>query len=532
MVIKGLAGMLASVATMWSAIAAGAPAQWHRADTEHFIIYSNGSEASLRQMGDRLEKLDLTQRKLTGTPLAANPMRATVYVLPTVSDVEAALPGGGTGVLGFYNGNTRGPFAVTPRGGVDGKYVENTLYHELTHHFMFQNYPSAYPVWYSEGFAELLGSARINDTASVVVGNPQQGRLENIADFGSQNEWMPVRKIVAAHNYGEVDNIYLLYAEGWLLTHYLTIGGAREGQLPKYLKAINEGKSLSDAAKLAFGDSTRLNDELFRYRARRTYETKVITFPAAVTPKVTVAPVSAAQGALMFQDMQLSAGVLAKDGKDFAGRVRAIAANYPKDPFALRIRAEADRNAGDFDDMIVACRSWIAVAPQDPFAMTYLAVANMARMQKDKVSDAAKWDAERGRIATANKLAPDQPVIMRAYFDSFLTQGKTPSAGAQRALYRALELVPNDDEVRYELATDYESRGLLDDAISVISIAAYGSPDDAESTKDKAKREKIEEKYRLAGSVHTETPREMLDRLLKKKGGTGIDAKEAEAKKS
>jgi hypothetical protein len=91
-----------------------------------------------------------------------------------------------------------------------------------------------------------------------------------------------------------------------------------------------------------------------------------------------------------------------------------------------------------------------------------------------------------------------------------------PPAGAQNALYRAFELVPQDDDLRYQLALDFEKRGMITDAIATIKPAAFALRSEDESAKEKRRREKLEEKYRGVGQKKRETAIEMLTRLEKK----------------
>src|SRR3546814_5637275 len=69
-----------------------------------------------------------------------------------------------------------------------------------------------------------------------------------------------------------------LYASGWLLSHYLLLGGKRDGQLVKYIALINKCDTWEQAAKAAFGDLGKLDQDLEAYR--RTRGLKVFTIPA------------------------------------------------------------------------------------------------------------------------------------------------------------------------------------------------------------------------------------------------------------
>ena len=104
--------------------------------------------------------------------------------------------------------------------------------------------------------------------------------------------------------------------------------------------------------------------------------------------------------------------------------------------------------------------------------------------------------------------------MLEAFYDSHAALGPVPPEPAQAALYRAMELAPSDDDLRYKVAADFEKRGMIEEAIAIIRPDAYRLPHRKnEGEKEKKRREEREEKYRGAGQTKRETAREMLIRL-------------------
>ena len=92
-----------------------------------------------------------------------------------------------------------------------------------------------------------------------------------------------------------------------------------------------------------------------------------------------------------------------------------------------------------------------------------------------------------------------------------------PPDDAQAALYRAMELAPSDGDLRFKVAADFERRDMIAEAIAIIRPEAYRVPERRdESERERAARLRQEDRYRRAGTVRTESAREMLDRLLRK----------------
>ena len=83
------------------------------------------------------------------------------------------------------------------------------------------------------------------------------------------------------------------------------------------------------------------------------------------------------------------------------------------------------------------------------------------------------WTAARQLLVRAVNAAQNDPVVLAAYYRSFVMQGVLPPDDAQNALYTAMELAPSDGELRYQLARDFEQRHMIREAIAIIRPEAY-----------------------------------------------------------
>jgi predicted Zn-dependent protease len=216
----------------------------------------------------------------------------------------------------------------------------------------------------------------------------------------------------------------------------------------------------------------------------------------------------------MLFDIRMSAGILARTADRFAGSVRKVAARYPDDPVALRLRVEADRFAGDREDRSAALAAWRTIEPGSPLVKFNDALLQQDQLVAAKSSDTRAWDAVRETLVTANKARRGDPQILYAYYDSFIAQGIMPTPGAQNTLHNALALMPQNEELRFALAQDYEKRGMANAAIETIRPVAYSDDEEKpQNQKAQASDERQRALYRLAGTPVHETPRRMLTRL-------------------
>lgn len=508
--------------------AAPAHAEWHEATSRNFIVYSQGSADDARSFAARLEQFNHVLRALHNIQAPSSPIRLRVFLFPTLNAV-GRMAGGGS-VAGYYVSDARGLMMVgtrarntrrsgdvrTARADIDID-AESILLHEYTHHFMFQYFPATYPTWYQEGFAEFWGATRFLPNNVVEVGRPVDYRFYSV----NMNRWLPIGTLLRAQSYADVPEVDLLYAEGWMLVRHAFQNPERRQQLQRYLTLINNGRAYGDAATEAFGDLRRLNDELFAYAGRGQFDVVQLPFRELPTGDITLRTLRPAEEALLEYEIRLAQGsVTAREIGDFAGDVRPIAARFPDDPFALALLTEVERLAGNGAAAQTAAQRWAQVAPNDGRALMYQGLLQADALRGAQSTDGAAWDAARRLIVQANRLTPNNPLILRAYYDSYVAQQTTPPDAAQNALYTAMELAPSDDELRYRVALDFERRDMIADAIAIIRPVALRLPHRSdESEGERRRREALEERYREVGRERRESAREMLARLEARQSG-------------
>lgn len=515
--------------------AAPAHAEWHEATSRNFVVYSQGSAEDARSFAAKLEQFNHVLRALHNIRTPESSIRLRVFLLPTLNAVGRMA--GGAGVAGYYIPDARGLMLVgtrarntrrsadvrTARADIDID-AESILLHEYTHHFMFQYFPATYPTWYQEGFAEFWGATRFLPNNVVEVGRPVDYRFSSInpfLGFMNMSRWLPVGDMLRAQSYADVPELDLLYAEGWMLVRYAFQNPERNRQLQRYLTLINNGRPYGEAATEAFGDLGRLNDELFAYAGRRRFDVVQLPFRELPTGEITLREMRPAEQALLEYEIRLAqGGIYAREIADFAAEVRPVAARFPDDPFALALRTEVERLAGDGAAAQTAARRWAEVAPTDGRALMFQGLLQVDALRAARSTDTEAWNAARRLIVQANRLTPNNPLILQAYYDSYVAQQVQPPEAAQNALYTAMELAPSDDELRYKVALDFERRNMIPEAIAIIRPDALRLPHrNDESEGERRRRETQEERYRQAGRERRESAREMLVRLEARQNG-------------
>lgn len=493
-----------------------AQAEWREATSANFVVYTQGSEQEARDFAAKLEKFNYVLRRYHNVREPAQVPRFRVFLLDSISAVQHMIDS--PGVAGYYIPDARALMFVGTQNAASHRQLnpEQILFHEYVHHFMYQYFPATYPVWYSEGYAELWGSIQFLENNVVEVGGYQEGRFRSFV----QGRWVPLSRLLTARTYADIPDVDLIYAQGWLLNRYMFDNAERRAQLQQYLRAINAGTPYDQAAQQAFGDVGALNSELFDYAGRGRYTVVRLPFRTLDAGQINVRVLSPAEQALIEQEIRLSQGVLQSEIAARAATIRGIAARFPDDPFALALVAEAEQLAGNIPAAMAAADHLLRVAPNDARALMRKGKLEVAVLAANHSTDANAWAAARRYLTRAMDLAPNDPLPHEAFYDSFTAQGVLPPDVAQNALYTAHELAPSDSELSYKLALDFEHRNMIREALAIIRPDAFRTRiRRGESESQRRERERREDRFRQAGTVRHETALDMFNRLTARLAG-------------
>ncbi|MCW3849470.1 DUF1570 domain-containing protein [Sphingomonas sp. LB-2] len=434
-----------------------AHAEWYEVGTEHFVVISNDQPERMQRFATNLERFDKALRlygDVQDLPVGkAN--RVVVYVLDDVAAVQKLAKN--PNLAGYYLPRAEGSLAFVPRstGADQNDFTPMViLLHEYTHHFMFNSFPNAaFPLWYSEGFAELFSTA-VFDKTGVIFGYPPQHRGYGLMSGNA----LPVDKLLTAESLKLNDSQReAVYGRGWLLTHYLYFGGKRPGQLVNYLLAINSGKTPLEAAQV-FGDLRALDRELEHYKLGNFAGYRVPADKISIG-EVTVRKLTPGEAATIAVRMQSKNGVTKETAPAVYAAAKKACAPFPNDPGAQLVLAEAAYDADDFAGAEAAADRALAADPNRVDALLYKARAKMAVAAKADDFKPETWRGIRAIIASANKLDPEDPEPLILFYQSYLEGHQRPTKNAITGLLYAYELAPQDRSLRLNVAAVYLNDG-------------------------------------------------------------------------
>ena len=466
-----LAAALLAFASAFSA--SPASAEWVEASSRHFLIYGDMSQAQARNFAERLERFDGALRfftRLRDTP-GAGSNRLTVYFVDDVDDVRRLIGAPSSRIGGFYVGSAAGSIAVTPLSiRQSTNSAESILFHEYAHHILLSSTESFYPGWVSEGMAEFFSTAQLDAAGNVVVGAPNTARLYSVMD----THRLGVRALLASDTERlQMQEREQIYSRGWLLMHYLLLGGERNGQFDDYLRRFAAGASSVDAGQQAFGSLSRLDLQLDNYGNRRSLASVRLTADQVPTGPVAVRVLRPGEAQLMPTRLRSALGVDLAAAQRLVPEGRRVAAAFPQDAWVQRALAEIEYDAGNMAEAEAAADRALAIDPNMVGALIYKGKVHVRRAQQSGSRDAEVWREARSWFLRANRAEPHFALPLVLYFDTFLLAGQTPPENAANGLFAAIELVPQDDSLHLRVGRELLRQGDLPAARRAIAPVAF-----------------------------------------------------------
>lgn len=282
--MAGITGLLA-----WCLAIPASAGDWVKAESDHFVVYSDAPEAKAREYVRQLEAfryVGLMVLGANGTSARAK-AKFDIYLLKNQSRMQQVRPEFKDTVAGTYFQCTEGSgaYATLPlyqhNDGMD--YALVVLFHEYAHRLMYQYAAGFYPTWYVEGFAEYMAAATAAD-GRVSIGQALSERLEIL----NRRPWIGFERVLDSSLWRDRGTgnpeTSSFYAQSWLLTHYMLSNSERTQKFNAYLERVGAGEDAVAAFEPATGiPVARLAGLLKRYISAMP----VITVSSQDIPKAT-----------------------------------------------------------------------------------------------------------------------------------------------------------------------------------------------------------------------------------------------------
>jgi len=455
-----------------------AHAAWQEASGAHFVVYADGSESHLRTFSERLEGYHAAPEAGAGAklPPPSPSNRVTVFVVSGEREVQRLYGKGSQYIGAFYIPRAGASVAIVPRvstGGAatgDLDYSMIALLHEYAHHFMISTNAFALPRWLSEGGAEFFASADFGNDGGVGLGRPAQhraGELFFARDVTAGQLLDP--EAYEKSNRGKSYDAF--YGKSWLLYHYLTFGGTRDGQLARYIQLLIAGKPSREAGLEAFGPFDKLERELDAYLRRPRIQ--MIRLPASalhIAP-IRIRRLGEGEAAMMPIRIRSRRGVTREQAVALVKDAEEVGRRFPGDAAVQSALAEAEFDAGHDVEAIAAADRALALDRTQVNA--YVQKGYALFHQAAEGGDPAAFIRARAPFVALNRLENDHPLALAYYYESFVRAGVKPTKLAVDGLERAVQIAPFDFGLRMTLAMQQLRDGHPDWAKANLAPVAY-----------------------------------------------------------
>jgi len=389
---------LVACTALVSLFAQPAVAEWKRAESPRFIVYSDGgSDATLRRYVQSLETYDYLLRARMGLPVDEPPARKLpIYLVSNNAGLVRINPGTDRQVAGTYFPAEEDIFAAAIR---DSE--QDYLLHEYFHHFFYEmGSTTHYPAWLVEGMAEYFMTAKISPE-SVMIG----GVNDNRAYWLVNGRWIDLDDLLSKR-VGEIRNPEergTYYPVAWLLTHWFMSDETRRGWLTTYLEKVRTGgdsvESMTEATGMTLPE---IRAQLRRYMSGRLTGTRYNGNFPTVEIAITRLPRSADD--LLLLGQRLKIGVPEEDRAETAALVRRAAARHPDDPFAMLQLGHAELHFGDAEAGEAILTRLLEREPDNVEALQLMASRYMRLASESEGDPAPLMARARGFLARAYRI--------------------------------------------------------------------------------------------------------------------------------
>ncbi len=374
-------------------------------------------------------------------------------------------------IAGVFMPSIRQNFILMKDGGsINGSHV---IQHEYVH-FLMRNQSSAnYPKWFQEGWAEYLGSAKMEN------GKFKVGVFPNVrASSFTHSNWLSMKRVLEpeSHDFWDDEMLAMFYAQSWAMIHYLQSIPEKKKNLSANMSEYITLRETGLGGVKAFEEAFSVNASDFGLAVQKYVKINRFSYysldPDDLLPdfEPNVIEISREQASLSLARMA------SRTGKDDKAEYWY---NIAKEDEELRSRAqvglgEIHKSKGEYEMALPYFIKAVELAPDDYLAHLGLAEYWHSFAFKDKGRlDLQSLELARKHYLDAWKLEKTVPEIYAMYGKTYIDEGKNVGKGIEM-LEQAQRMLASNLPIRTYLAEAYLLVGRNDDAIiAARSIIAW-----------------------------------------------------------
>ncbi|HZO09535.1 MAG TPA: hypothetical protein VFC77_09155 [Myxococcota bacterium] len=427
-------------------------AEWLRIETPHFEVVSALGRAETIALARDAELFRATVEFTLGSAIANPGVPTRIYAF---DDRRPSRPFAHRAESGYFLPTLRQDWIVLRTGDGWGDDATLELRREYVQYLLRSQGPTLPPLWFDEGAAEFLGTARI-DGDRVHLGLFDPGRVKLLRG----QTWTPLLRILEAtdlESWSPGDR-ETFAAESWLFVHYLNFGlesGQGRKGLGVYLEQTSQGVPPEVAVRAAFGKTSGELDRRLQDALKQERLASVVVRPTAFEPG-DPSPVAIEEVLVGLGELSLALGRGEQAAEWFE---KAIARDH-RNPRANAGLGVALALGGAGSRASEQAGVAVSLDAQDPRNHLDAATVALVRARETKLlaPRAELAETARGHAAAASQLDARLAEAYASYGASYLLPGEEPSK-AQESLDYAHQLLPASQEVLLLLARMHARMG-------------------------------------------------------------------------
>lgn len=478
--------------------------RWFRAESPHFVVYSDAGEGDVAQLLDNLEKLDHLLRAYTlpddpaRRPDESREPKLTLHFHNSVTDLRAIDARPPADAVGLYSSCAAGVqgFAAHLESmrslgdeQLDRAPLNETLsyvFEAYARHFLYRHTDIRLPASFIDGFAQYFSSVRFSQR-QMVVGRVPRGLgtylkfLNDGQPYSLDYDDVLQSRVADARNPAGAAGVRLEFeAKAWLLTHYMLSSPEHRKRLNRYLVAVGRGADPTAAFERIFGlNKADIGDAMWRYGLKgiATLRVEQPPLPAA---RVSFRSLPRAAGEFVLANAALKACPTREEGESLLRKLASLVPRYPDDDLARLTLSRAQIGWGNPRDALPPLNALLQDDDANFEARYLLGLANL-RLAERSSGEARRLHAEAAQreLQRARESNPRSPEAALAAFQAEVVATSTPGPAVLDGVIAAWQGTRDIDALGRSAALAYAFAGHADAAHRTLDALAQNGHDAA-----------------------------------------------------
>jgi hypothetical protein len=468
---------------------------WLKAESQHFIVFSNTSNDDVRQLLDNLEKLDHVLRLYTnGYRTAAQPkQKITLYYHDNIGGFNAAVADAPPEAVGLYNSCGHGVQGyATHLSRIDNMPPEQLakqplnssqsyIFEAYTRHFLYRYTDIRMPAAYIDGFAQYFSTVRFADKQMSLGRVPgSAGRYIYFLDngHGYKLKYQDILEPAAAKDIDVTAEPAVrleFMTKSWLLTHFMLSSSDNLERRDQYLNQTHLDTPIGQAFTTAFNMKVpELDTAMWRYRNKGIQVTQ-LEVPSLPTARVDFTSLPNAVTDFVLADAVLKSCPAQPRGAALLKALSQQPGGVPNNEAAKLTMSRAQIDWGKAEEALPYLNEAVRKENASAEAFYLLGAANL-RLAEQR-NEPSYLQAAIERLTRAHSLDPDSAEAAYALYQARLAASDKPDAATLDAAIAAWH---NAHEVNLyaraaALAFAYSGKGA--EADNALTLLAHNALD-------------------------------------------------------